>query len=180
MPKVTVATDWLDICAGCHMSFLDMDEHLVALLEKIEITSSPITDLKEPPEEGVVVGILSGAVANDHQLEVAKRMRERCQILIALGDCAAMNGIPGMRNDMSAEEVLRRGYIETESTVDGKIPRSEEIARLFDKVVPVHEVVKVDINIPGCPPSPESIYFVLSELLEGRIPTLTGEYLKYD
>ncbi|MBD3184368.1 NADP oxidoreductase [Candidatus Poribacteria bacterium] len=180
MPKVTVATDWLDVCAGCHMSLLDMDEHLIELLSKIEITSSPITDLKEPPEEGVDVGILTGAVSDTHQRRVARRMRERCKILVAIGDCAAMNGIPTMRNDLTPDDVLTRGYVETESTVDGKIPKSREIARLLPQSMPVHEVVKVDVNLPGCPPSAESIYFVLKELLEGRIPTLSGEYLKYD
>jgi NAD-reducing hydrogenase small subunit len=180
MPKVKIATDWLDVCAGCHMSLLDMDEHLLELLEKVEITSSPITDLKEPPEEGVDVGILTGAVSDTHQRRVARRMRSRCKILVAIGDCAALNGIPSMRNDFNPEEVLRRGYVETESTVDGKIPRSNELAKLLDRSMPVHEVVKVDVNLPGCPPSAESIYYIIKELLEGRIPTLSGEYLKYD
>jgi len=61
MTKVKVAMDWLAACAGCEMSVLDMDERLVQLLEKIELTSTPITDLKHPPKEGVTVGILSGA-----------------------------------------------------------------------------------------------------------------------
>ncbi len=52
MTKVKVAMDWLAACAGCEMSVLDMDERLVQLLEKIELTSTPITDLKHPPERG--------------------------------------------------------------------------------------------------------------------------------
>lgn len=180
MPKVKIATDWLDVCAGCHMSLLDMDEHLIELLEKVEITSSPITDLKHPPEDGVTVGILTGAVSDTHQRRAARLMRDRCQILVAVGDCAALNGIPSMRNDFSTEEVLTRAYVETESTVDGKIPRSREIAKLLPQSLPVHQVVKVDVNLPGCPPSAMSIYHVLKELLEGRIPVPSGEYLKYD
>jgi len=180
MPKVKIATDWLDICAGCEMSLLDMDERLVELLDKIEITSSPITDLKHPPKEGVDVGILTGSVANTHQLEVAKEMRARCKILVALGECAVYPGITSMRNNLPTEEVLRRGYVETESTVEGKIPRSEEIAKLLDRVMAVHEVVKVDVNVRGCPPSADAIYYVLKELVEGRIPVLRGEYLRFD
>lgn len=180
MPKIKIATNWLDVCAGCHMSLLDMDEHLVELFDKVELTSSPITDLKHPPEDGVDVGILTGAVSDTHQRRDARLMRERCKILVAIGDCAALIGIPSMRNDFLPEEVLRRAYIETESTVDGKIPKSREIARLLDRSMPVHELVKVDVNLPGCPPSAQSIYFVIKELLEGRIPVLSGEYLKYD
>lgn len=179
MTKVKVAMDWLAACAGCEMSVLDMDERLVQLLEKIELTSTPITDLKHPPKEGVTVGILSGAVNNTTNLDVVKEMRERCKILIALGDCAVFGGIMTMRNFFNMEEALKRAYIETESTVEGAIPRSEELCKPI-KACPVNDVVKVDVHLPGCPPSADAIYYVLSELLEGRIPVLSGANLKYD
>jgi NAD-reducing hydrogenase small subunit len=179
MAKVKVATDWLAACAGCHMSVLDMDERLVQLLDKIELTSTPITDLKHPPKEGVTVGILTGAISNTSNKEVAEQMRERCQILIALGDCAVFGGIVTMRNFFDMNEALKRAYVETESTVDGKIPRSEELGTPIP-VCGVNQVVKVDVHIPGCPPSADAIYHALAELLEGRIPVLTGDNLKYD
>ncbi|MCX5914978.1 MAG: NADP oxidoreductase, partial [Deltaproteobacteria bacterium] len=108
MAKVKIATDWLAGCAGCHMSFLDIDERIVKLLESVEFTSSPVTDLKHPPKEGVTVGILEGAISNTHNIEVAKRMRERCQILIAVGDCATFGGIVAMRNLVGTDEALKR------------------------------------------------------------------------
>jgi len=161
------------------MSVLDMDERLIQLLDKIELTSTPITDLKHPPKDGVTVGILSGAVNNTTNVEVVKEMRERCKILVALGDCAVFGGIMTMRNFFNMEEALKRAYIETESTVDGIIPNSEELAKPI-RTVPVGQVVKVDIHLPGCPPSADAIYHVLTELLEGRIPVLTGDNLEYD
>jgi len=181
MAKVKVATDWLDVCSGCHMSLLDVDDRLVELLKSVEITSSPITDLKHPPEEGVDVGILSGAVGNTHQQAVAKEMRERCKILVAIGDCAVFGGICTMRNFFDTEEVLRRAYVETESTDEqGAIPRSPELGKLLDRVKAVNEVVKVDVHLPGCPPPADSIWFVLTELLAGRIPVLVGDNLTYE
>ncbi len=179
MSKVKVAMDWLAACAGCEMSVLDMDERLVQLLEKIELTSTPITDLKHPPKEGVTVGILSGTVNNTTNVEVAKEMRERCKVLIALGDCAVFGGIMTMRNFFDMDEALKRAYVETESTVDGMIPQSEELSKPI-QARPVNQVVKVDIHLPGCPPSADAIYYVLTELLEGRIPVLLGENLRYD
>jgi NAD-reducing hydrogenase small subunit len=179
MTKVKVAMDWLAACAGCEMSVLDMDERIVQLLEKIELTSTPITDLKHPPKEGVTVGILSGTVNNTTNLDVVKEMRERSKILIAMGDCAVFGGIMTMRNFFNMEEALKRAYIETESTVEGIIPRSEELCKPI-KACRVKDVVNVDIHLPGCPPSADAIYYVLSELLEGRVPVLSGDNLKYD
>jgi NAD-reducing hydrogenase small subunit len=179
MAKIKIATDWLAACAGCHMSFLDMDERLVQLLDKIEITSSPITDLKHPPRDGVTVGILTGTVNTTHHLEVARVMRERCQILVSLGDCSVLGGLPLMRNQFNLKEALQRAYVETESTIEGIIPRSEELGKPIS-ARPLDQVVKVDVYLPGCPPSADAIHFVLSELLEGRVPILKDQVLKYD
>ena len=181
MAKIKIASDWLDTCSGCHMSLLDIDERIVELLEHVELTSTPITDLKHPPKEGVDVGILTGAVSNTHQLETAKEMRERSKILIAMGDCAVFGGICAMRNFFDKEDVLRRGYVETESTdEEGAVPRSDELGKLLDQVKAVNQVVKVDVHIPGCPPPADAIWYALTELLAGRIPVLTDENLTYE
>jgi NAD-reducing hydrogenase small subunit len=181
MPKVTVATDWLDTCSGCHMSILDIDERIVELVKHVQFTSSPITDLKHPPKEGVDVGILTGAVSNTHQLEVAEEMRERSNVLISLGDCAVFGGICAMRNFLDVEEVLEFGYVKSASTDEnGAVPRSNELGKLLPRVLAVNEVVPVDIHLPGCPPPADSIWYVLTELLAGRIPALSGPNLTYN
>ena len=181
MAKVTIATDWLAACAGCHMSLLDIDERVVGLLEQVEFTSSPVTDLKHPPKEGVTVGILTGAISNTHNIKVARQMRERCDILIAVGDCATFGGIVAMRNMVGTQAALERAYLETETTVDGLIPDSDELGRPLDEVTGVDKVVKVDLFIPGCPPSADALYYALSELLAGRVPVvLPEEHFKYD
>ncbi len=181
MPKIKLASNWLDACAGCHMSLLDIDERIVELIKYVEITATPITDLKHPSREGVDVGILTGAVSDTHQLEVAEQMRERSKILIAMGDCAVFGGICTMRNFFKTEDALRRAYVETESTEAGSsIPCSGEIARLFDRVRAVNEVVQVDVHIPGCPPPADAIWYALTELLAGRLPVLAGDKLTYE
>ncbi len=181
MSKIKIATDWLAGCAGCHMSFLDIDDRILQLLEHVEFTSSPVTDLKHPPKEGVTVGILEGAICNTHNVEVAKQMRERCQVLIAIGDCATFGGVPAMRNLCGTKEALKRAYLETESNVGGLIPDSPELGIPLDEVVGVDKVVKVDLFIPGCPPSADALFYALSELLAGRTPiVLPPKFFKYD
>ncbi len=181
MGKVTIATDWLAACAGCHMSLLDIDERIVSLLDLVEFTSSPITDLKHPPKEGVTVGILTGAISNTYNVEVARIMRQRCKILIAVGDCATFGGIVAMRNLAGTEACLRRAYLETESTVDGRIPSHPDIGTPLEHVTGVDNVVKVDVFIPGCPPRADALFYALSELLAGRTPVvLPAEHFTYD
>jgi len=156
-----------------------MDERLLTVLGKVELTSSPITDLKHPPEEGVEVGVLSGSINNTSNVAVARMMRKRAKCLVAMGDCAVMGGVLSMRNSFDMHEALRRAYIDTESTVDGFIPQSEELAKPV-RNRPVDQLVQVDIHLPGCPPSADAIFHVLNELAEGRVPVVEGDVLKYD
>lgn len=179
MRKPKVASDWLAGCAGCHMSLLDMDERIVQVLELADLRSSPITDLKEPDASGVDVGILEGGINNTANEEVAHRMRSRCSILVALGDCAVFGGVPAMRNFFSIEETLRRAYIETESTdAEGKIPDDPELCKPT-KVRAIQDFVPVDIFVPGCPPDADTIFYVLAELAQGRKPELKGDTLHW-
>lgn len=179
MGKPKISSDWLAGCAGCHMSLLDIDERIIKIAELADLRSTPITDLKEPDESGVAVGILEGAVNNSANEEVAKKMRSRCAILVALGDCAVFGGVPAMRNLFKIDESLRRAYVETESTdAEGKIPDDPELA-VPQKVKALNEVVPVDIFVPGCPPDPDTIYYVLSELAQGRKPEIIGDKLHW-
>ncbi|NPU85819.1 MAG: NADP oxidoreductase [Syntrophaceae bacterium] len=181
MAKIKIATDWLAGCAGCHMSFLDIDERIVQLLDAVEFTSSPVTDLKHPPKEGVDIGILEGAISNTHNVEVAKQMRERARFLIAVGDCATFGGVVAMRNLCGTDAALRRAYLETESVCGGVIPDSQELGKPLEMVTGVDSVVKVDLFIPGCPPRADAFFYALSELLAGRTPVvLPPELFLYD
>lgn len=179
MTKPKVASDWLAGCAGCHMSLLDMDERLAKVIELADLRATPITDLKQPDESGVDVGILEGGINNTTNEEVAHLMRKRCKILVALGDCAVFGGVPAMRNFFTIEESLRRAYIETESTdSEGKIPDDPELA-VPTRVRALHEVVPVDLFVPGCPPDADTIFYVLAELAQGRRPVLKDDLLHW-
>lgn len=172
MSKAKIATVWLDGCSGCHMSFLDIDERLIAVAELADLVYSPLVDAKEFPEM-VDVTLIEGAVSNKEDYEKIKKVRAHTKILVSLGDCAVTANVPGMRNLFGPKPVLDRAYLEN-AQLNQHIP-VQVIPPLLDKSVPVHNVVDVDVFVPGCPPSADTIFYVLTELLNGRIPDVSGK-----
>jgi len=147
------------------MSFLDIDERLIELASAIDIVYSPLVDNKIFPEQ-VDLAIVEGSVSSEDDLEKIKRIREHSRLLIALGDCAVTGNVPSMRNPFGTEKVLQHIYLR--NAPDKIVPR------LLARVVPIHQVVKVDAFLPGCPPPADAIYFALTELLAGRLPDMSG------
>ena len=175
MERLKLATVWLGGCSGCHMSFLDLDEFLMVLAETADVVFSPIADVKEYPE-GVDVVLVEGAVANEEHLEMIHRVRARSKTLVSFGDCAVTGNVTALRNPLGkALPVLARAYLEVEG---GKIPGAP-VPALLDRVVPLHQVVAVDLYLPGCPPSAAKIKLVLEEILAGRLPQLAGRDLAF-
>lgn len=172
MSKARLATIWLDGCSGCHMSFLDVDERLIELAGLVDLVHSPLVDSKEFPDTVDVV-LVEGAVSTQDDLEKIRKVRQRSKVLVSFGDCAVTANVPSMRNRFPVAAVEHRAYIEN-AQLNQQIPR-EVIPQLLPKSRPVHEFVKVDVFVPGCPPSADTIYFVLTEILAGRMPDLTNK-----
>jgi NAD-reducing hydrogenase small subunit len=162
MSKLKLATVWLDGCSGCHMSFLDMDERLLELAELFDLVFSPLVDAKEFPDE-VDIALVEGAVASVDDEKKIRKIRAHTKLLIAMGDCAITGNVPSMRNPMGVEEILNRAYIENASA-QPQIP-CVVVPTLLPVVRPIHEYVKVDVFLPGCPPSAATFNSALTALV---------------
>ena len=164
MSKLKLATVWLDGCSGCHMSFLDLDERLLAIAELVDVVYSPIVDTKEYPDE-VDIALVEGAVASVDDEKKIQKIRAHTKLLVAMGDCAITGNVPAMRNPIGPEAILERAYIENASAQQ-QIP-SVIVPKLLRVVRPIHEFVKVDVFLPGCPPSADTFYAALTALVTG-------------
>ncbi len=171
MSKKKLATIWLDGCSGCHMSFLDLDERLIELADRVDLIYSPLVDAKEFPLD-VDITLVEGAVSSEEDLHKIHAVRARTKILVSLGDCAVTANVPAMRNPFPVNTVYDRAYRENATLMQGT--PNEVVPRLLPYARPVHEVVNVDVFVPGCPPSADVIHYALSELLEGREPELSA------
>jgi NAD-reducing hydrogenase small subunit len=173
MSKLKLATVWLDGCSGCHMSFLDMDERLLELAELVDLVYSPLVDTKEFPHE-VDITLVEGAVSSTDDEKKIRKVRDHSRMLVAMGDCAITGNVPSMRNPIGPEAILDRAYIQNASAQQ-QIP-CVVVPRLLRIVRPIHEFVKVDVFLPGCPPSADTFHTALTALVNGGpldIPALT-------
>lgn len=173
--KVRIATASLAGCFGCHMSLLDIDERVLDLAALVQFDRSPLTDFKTcgPCD----IGLIEGGVCNAENVHVLRAMRSSCRTLIAVGACAVNGGLPAQRNHLDLGMCLHEVYGKAEGQ---GVPDDPELPLLLDKVHPIHEIVRVDYSIPGCPPSAEAIWSFLGDLLAGRTPRLSPDLLRYD
>ena len=181
MSNPRIATAALAGCFGCHMSLLDIDERLLQLIDLVEFDRSPINDLKRFSGR-CRIGLIEGGCCNEENVRVLRDFRAHCDLLVSVGDCAVMGGIPAMRNTLSLGECLEEAYRNgpTVHNPDGVLPSDAELPLLLGRVFPAGEVVQIDHHIPGCPPPADAIWEALVALLEGRPIELPYELVKYD
>lgn len=174
--KLKLATVWLGGCSGCHMSFLDLDERLIELAAKVDLLASPLVDTKTRDFPFVDVSLVEGAVVNEDHVGMLSLVRQRSKVLVAFGDCAVTGNVSAMRNAFPVQEVFDRAYRETSAVVKG-VPSGDDIVpRLLPIVKPLHQLVKVDLWLQGCPPSADRIWEAVTALLEGREPRLERRF----
>ena len=181
MAKPKVATASLAGCFGCHMAILDIDDRILQLIELVDFDKSPIDDIKEFSAH-CLVGLIEGGAANEDNVRVLQDFRKNCDILISLGDCAIMGGLPALRNNIPLKECLDEAYLNGPTVYNPSrmIPSDPEVPLLLNKVHPLHEIVKIDYHLPGCPPSADTIWETLVALLGGKPIDLPYELIKYD
>ncbi len=182
MSKKVIATTSLAGCFGCHMSFLDIDERILDLVELVEFNKSPIDDIKVFTKP-VDIGIIEGGCCNSENIEILKSFRENCKVLVSLGKCAIMGGLPALRNGIPIEECLAEAYLDGPTVGENKegiLPNDPELPMLLDKVYPCHEIVKIDYFLPGCAPDADLIWNALVALVTGNEMDLPYEVVKFD
>jgi NAD-reducing hydrogenase small subunit len=178
MDQLRLATVWLGGCSGCHMSFLDLDEWLFDLAQRVQLVYSPLADVKTYPG-GVDVALVEGAVASQEHLHLLRQVRARTRHLLAFGDCAVAGNVTALRNPLGDVKTILQQVYEAAADAAAQVPRDEAtLPALLDRVQPVHAVVPVDTFLPGCPPPADRIRSVLAQLLDGRQPVLEGADLK--
>lgn len=159
---------------NAHLGLLDV-------LPALEIVYWPAVvdfkhdSLKARPDGDILVGFVEGSMRTNEDIENAKLMRQKCQLIISFGSCACYGNVHGLANQWSVDELTTRKFKEVESIADdsGKVP-SEHVPGFASKVVPLDDIIKVDAYIAGCPPRTEQIVAAVQFLL-GQKPQPMNE-----
>jgi F420-non-reducing hydrogenase small subunit len=166
--KVRLNTEWLCDCGGCHVAIVDLHEKILQVVADIEIQKCPVlTDVKDCPEADI--GILTGSIRTEHDRHAALKMRDKCKTIIAFGTCAVYGGLHGAGLAHSREEIMDCVYVSNPTTRTDFVPVTD-ITGLEHRVLPIDEVIEVDLYLPGCPPHAHYIFESLSALVQGRRP----------
>ena len=184
--KPKVAFYWCASCGGCEETVLDLDERVLDVVAAVDIVFWPVAlDFKRHhveamPDGSILAAFVNGAIRTTEQEEMAHLLRKKAKVLVALGSCAQLGGIPGLANLSSRESLLACAYSESPSTVNPEktYPQtlyqengfSVSLPGLFETVRTLDQVVDVDYYLPGCPPTPKLLWEAVHALLGTELP----------
>ena len=184
--KLQIALYWGAGCGGCDVAVLDTDAFILEVAALADIRLWPIAvdgkyaDVEAMDDGELDLVLFNGAVRNSENQQVAEMLRRKTKVMVALGSCAHLGGIPGLANEFSKEEIFDRAYLHNASLEEGNVvlPVTEknvasgtlEIPYFHSAVRRLSDVVDVDYFVPGCPPAPEQIKAVLLAVVSGDLP----------
>jgi coenzyme F420-reducing hydrogenase gamma subunit len=160
MGKPKVAFFSLTSCEGCQFVLLDLGEKFFDFLRKVDLIDFSLIEEMPFPKGKVEIDVsfVEGLPIKKEEIDLLKKIREESKILVAVGNCAALGGIPEMKNYQGKERTIRYIY----KKLDVENPEIKEIDNF----------VKVDFYIPGCPINGEEFLKYARELIQGKIPEI--------
>jgi sulfhydrogenase subunit delta len=175
MSKPTVGIFGLTGCAGDQLVMLNCEDQLLDLVAAIDIRDFLMASSANDEECLLDVALVEGAVLTERDEGKLKRIRERARLLVAVGTCAVWGGVAAMQAQ-GGDRPPASPPGQTPASRDGRAALLEEIygpagARYDAKPArALHEVVKVDLNISGCPIEKEQFIAAVANLLNGNPP----------
>jgi len=167
----TFSFEWLSGCSGCEVAFADLHENLPTVLAEISLVRFPILmDIKEYPCADV--GVITGSIRTEHDREAAHKMRNSCDIIVALGTCPVYGG-PHAGYQINPDDMLRHAFYNNPTTITKNAPKN--IPELLENRT-LDTEIKVDAYLPGCPPHPRMIIEGLRTLIDPNFRPKFGQH----
>jgi sulfhydrogenase subunit delta len=160
--KTKIAIVSLTSCEGCQFALLDLGEKIINILSQVEMVDFRLLEDEEDPGVKLDIGFVEGNPVTENNVKTLKKLRERSKLLVVIGNCAAMGGIPEIKNYQEGKNTVKHVYKYIQGITNPEIKE-------------VDNFVKVDFTLPGCPINAEEFLKYFPELLEGRIPVIPDQ-----
>lgn len=162
MNKPKVAFFDFACCEGCQLQVANLGEFLLDILDIIDVVEFREV-MSEKWDQDFDIAIVEGSITTPHAVERIKKIRERAKVLIAYGSCATIGGVNGMKNSFKLDDIRKYVY--------------DKSAKFFptEETKAVHQVVKVDYSVNGCPIYPQEFMKVIKSALQS-LPYAVPDY----
>jgi sulfhydrogenase subunit delta len=178
--KPRVGIFGLSGCWGEQIVILNCEDELLAIAGEVEFVdflgASSVNDTTGPLD----IAFVEGSVGSAREEAALRRIRERATLLVACGSCACFGGVAAAWDEHFGPEALRgdsgvaaQGLVQTGSA---RYAVATEIygdaAAVYDMRPhrPLHDFVRVDASLPGCPMEKEEFLQAVACLLNGDTP----------
>lgn len=159
--KLKVGVFKLTSCSGCQMVLVHLEESLLEILKHVELKYFRMVSDDDLPNDPLDAAIVEGAVTNEEEAAMLKRIRRMSRFLVAAGACAVTGGVNAMKNITPEGEI--------ESTV---YPSPEHVRS--GKAYGLNEYVAVDAYLYGCPIDRSELVNALMSLVLRVPPYIPG------
>jgi sulfhydrogenase subunit delta len=147
--KPRIAVFDFTCCEGCELQLTNKEETLVEFLNAVKIVN--FREVSSSDQGDFDIAIIDGAISRYDEVERLKKIREKASTLVAIGSCACFGGVNKLKNVFDLEQANREVY--------GNYPKETL------PVHPIKDVVKVDMEIPGCPVSKAEIERIVQHII---------------
>jgi coenzyme F420-reducing hydrogenase gamma subunit len=144
-------------CEGDQLQVANLEERLLDIASHIDIVS--FREIKTEHSDDYDIAFVEGSITRPEDEKRLKEIRANAGILVALGACATIGGINCLKNFLQENEYREIVYG----------PRAKWYSTYAAR--PLSAVVKVDVDIHGCPIDKEEFARAVKELLLGKVYT---------
>ncbi len=136
-------------CEGCELQLANKEDTLAAFLSAVEVVS--FREASSAKGTDYNIALIDGCISRSDEIDRIKEIRQQAAVVVAMGSCACFGGVSAQKNSHDLDAANREVY--------GDKPKETMQVR------PISDVVKVDLEIPGCPVSKAEVEQIVRALV---------------
>jgi len=155
--KPRIAVHKFSSCDGCQLAFLNLGEDLLTLSGLVDIVHFAEAGYLDP-EAPVDIAFVEGSISSPEESTRIDAIRKNSRYLVTIGACATAGGLQALRNFADSNAWMAAIYA------------TPEYIHSLEKVSPIAALVKVDLELWGCPVNSRQLLAAIRSLLFGIVP----------